>query len=92
MSNRQNLMQLLTLIGRAYRLSQLPRPNHTSVGAIDVLRQIEMSGTCFLCSFPSFQRLPQQQTLLHFVRGNVTDGSKKRAVGSAEKIVVGIIF
>jgi hypothetical protein len=80
----------LTFIGRACRLSRLPRPNHTSAGAIDVLRQIEMSGTCFLS--PSFQRLPQQQTLLRFVRGNVTDGSKERAVGSATKILVGIIF
>jgi hypothetical protein len=51
-----------------------------------------MSGTCFLYSSPSFQRLPQQHTLLHFVRGNVTAGSKERAVGSAAKIVVGIIF
>jgi hypothetical protein len=66
--------------------------DHTSAGAIDVLRQIEMSGIRFLYPSPSFQRLPQQQTLLHFVRGNVTDRSKERAVGSAEKILVGIIF
>jgi hypothetical protein len=78
-------------IGWAYRLSRPPRPNHTSAEAIDVLHLIEMSGTCFLYPSPSFQRLPQQQTLLHLLRGNVTDRSKERAAGSAEKIVVGII-